>query len=513
MLTAACGVAAFAAEGALSAGSAARAVAHATAGCMSTLLLITLHHDARAHTERFLPSWTDVLPLRLRPARDALLARLAAVVAALPPPPLDYRVMAGLNVLGNTLARTLAPGGAPGSSPAIHAFGTMGDNGRIVLRIYLTLSLVAVASGWLAGGNLAQLGGLAKRMGLDGDAALAEKVRALVAAAPTEADALAAASVALRAGLFPRAAGIELRCADASDAEDGEEEDNGDDDDDDAAASAISSRAFVAAQAACTIADSRDFPGGLATFSDWRRCAAAGATLLIAAPLPAGPAKLGTLLARFNGGGDAAPRAGYEAALVRCCRAIGEALFARRELATAHAATQVAGDIFPAHVVERLLARSRRASVSVAASARRSQDAAAAVAPAGALRLDVSSPRLGMSSPRRSRGVSASNDPAADVLRSARLSAHAGSPTAATAEEEEAGLFFCDSHACITVIFIDVVNFTPLAESQPPAATMRMLHSLFSRFDALCESLGIYKGAPLSRGSQRLRRATYVRRH
>jgi hypothetical protein len=52
---------------------------------------------------------------------------------------------------------------------------------------------------------------------------------------------------------------------------------------------------------------------------------------------------------------------------------------------------------------------------------------------------------------------------------------------------------FAEAHACISVIFIDIVGFTTMAESQSAAATMRTLHALFSRFDTLCGRHGLYK--------------------
>jgi class 3 adenylate cyclase len=70
--------------------------------------------------------------------------------------------------------------------------------------------------------------------------------------------------------------------------------------------------------------------------------------------------------------------------------------------------------------------------------------------------------------------------------------ASASYPSAA----EEEGELYAEDHDCISIVFIDVVGFTALAETQPAAATMRQLHALFSRFDELCGLLGCYKGAP-----------------
>jgi guanylate cyclase len=44
-----------------------------------------------------------------------------------------------------------------------------------------------------------------------------------------------------------------------------------------------------------------------------------------------------------------------------------------------------------------------------------------------------------------------------------------------------------------SILFADVVDFTPLAQSLPPAETVGMLDQLFSRFDALVEQHGLEK--------------------
>ena len=79
------------------------------------------------------------------------------------------------------------------------------------------------------------------------------------------------------------------------------------------------------------------------------------------------------------------------------------------------------------------------------------------------------------------------------LLRSS-LSHGALADAAAAAEDAAApDLFYSEQHECVSVVFIDLVNFTPLAESQDSLVTMQMLHLLFSRYDDLAEALGVYK--------------------
>ena len=77
--------------------------------------------------------------------------------------------------------------------------------------------------------------------------------------------------------------------------------------------------------------------------------------MAIAAPLSAGAAshRLGSLLLHFGSRG--APATGYELLLLRCARAIGAGLRARREVQLARAAASVVKDIYPSHVVPQLL--------------------------------------------------------------------------------------------------------------------------------------------------------------
>jgi len=50
-----------------------------------------------------------------------------------------------------------------------------------------------------------------------------------------------------------------------------------------------------------------------------------------------------------------------------------------------------------------------------------------------------------------------------------------------------------DSHDSVTVLFADVVEFTPLMAAGPPDAVVRYLNQLFSEFDELLKKYGLEK--------------------
>jgi guanylate cyclase len=68
-----------------------------------------------------------------------------------------------------------------------------------------------------------------------------------------------------------------------------------------------------------------------------------------------------------------------------------------------------------------------------------------------------------------------------------------------------------DSHDEVTILFADIVGFTKMTASMPPAELVDLLSQLFSRFDGLADRLGLEKiktigdgymvvgGAPVSR--------------
>ena len=530
-LSTALGIAAFAMDGTLTVVAVAKVLASGMVAFFVSLVLIQLHHEAIFH-DNFLPQWLDLWPTAWRPAREVLLSRLAAVCALARPMSLDYRALSGISALGVALVSML--------KPDAEIFTTMHLTAHIVLRIYFTLSGAGLAGVVLTGGSLS-LDSVMRRMGMDSDAALLFEVRRAVVDASSEEAALRGAAVAMRRSLFLRASSLVLRVAPATPGgtvlvhvsyADGTEAAADELDCDDIDIESESSLAFVAVQDPCMIADSRDFPSGLATFSDWARASAAGVATVITAPLPAGPAKTGALVVRFGGTSRSAlPPANYEAVLMRCCRAIGEGIFARREAATSSAASALASDVFPAHVVAKLLERNRRTSgntprhsisgprpsmsgsrpsmagqrpsmslprPSMSAAPRRSftgprpshslaGTAPAAPAEATASEAATSNPP----SPLREPELPRSSDPETALLRRRLSMRHSQSLTGTVSDEDDE--FFSEDHECVSIIFIDCVQFTPLAESQTPAQTMQTLHRLFSRFDALCSELGLYK--------------------
>ncbi|KAJ9509415.1 hypothetical protein QJQ45_001873 [Haematococcus lacustris] len=48
-------------------------------------------------------------------------------------------------------------------------------------------------------------------------------------------------------------------------------------------------------------------------------------------------------------------------------------------------------------------------------------------------------------------------------------------------------------HPAVSVLFADIVGFTNMSQQCEPEDVMRMLHDLFSRYDALCGLHGVYK--------------------
>ena len=50
-----------------------------------------------------------------------------------------------------------------------------------------------------------------------------------------------------------------------------------------------------------------------------------------------------------------------------------------------------------------------------------------------------------------------------------------------------------DHYEAVTVLFADIVDFTPLAAAEPPARVVALLNEVFSRFDTLAEQHGLEK--------------------
>jgi len=58
---------------------------------------------------------------------------------------------------------------------------------------------------------------------------------------------------------------------------------------------------------------------------------------------------------------------------------------------------------------------------------------------------------------------------------------------------KENDMRIADSHESVTVLFADIVGFTKLTASMPPAELVELLSQLFSRFDILAEQFGLEK--------------------
>jgi class 3 adenylate cyclase len=258
-----------------------------------------------------------------------------------------------------------------------------------------------------------------------------------------------------------------------------------------AAASPAAARS--AARAVCApggpaVACSCDWAGGAAAFDDWRAAARGGlrAGAFLTARLPSigggasaagGASAVGFLVLAF---GDArafgAADAAAHDALFAFASAAGAALGARRAADAAAAAarrlgraTALAAEQYPSHLLHALGARARRASASTAsASARNSATADAAAAAEAVADAEAAA----------ARGDSGAGGGGADAV--------------ADADEEESDLLM-EHHDDVTVVVADVVGFSALCDALPPDASIRLLHRLWSRFDALAAAHALYK--------------------
>jgi class 3 adenylate cyclase len=70
---------------------------------------------------------------------------------------------------------------------------------------------------------------------------------------------------------------------------------------------------------------------------------------------------------------------------------------------------------------------------------------------------------------------------------------HSMIPASIAARLRDEGGTIADGVVECTVVFADLVGFTPLAREMGPRALVRVLNELFSEFDALCERLGLEK--------------------
>ena len=57
----------------------------------------------------------------------------------------------------------------------------------------------------------------------------------------------------------------------------------------------------------------------------------------------------------------------------------------------------------------------------------------------------------------------------------------------------ERGDELANAHHGVSILFMDIVGFTSLAKEADPRDVMAMLNNLFSTFDSLCHTFGVYK--------------------
>lgn len=50
-----------------------------------------------------------------------------------------------------------------------------------------------------------------------------------------------------------------------------------------------------------------------------------------------------------------------------------------------------------------------------------------------------------------------------------------------------------EKHEAVSILFSDIVTFTVIASAVQPVDVVNMLNALYSRFDKLCSSHGVYK--------------------
>ena len=547
LVTSVCAIAGFAHQGALTPVALLSVAAHALGGVCIVMALVTLHTDPQ-FAERYVPSGLDACPLFLRPFRARLLATCSWLCARVHAPPLDYRALSGLAICSNMLAAHI--GTIRGE---VISFATIG---RVSLTIYSLLTAGSLTATWLAGGGTAMLGGMATRLGLDRERTRVDRLTATLAAEHVSEAALLETALLQLRQLFPGAEALALGAFSAAGLESGGDTlvclgfgDTGPagglvcSSPDCAAAAVLSgtmtSVTCVASQARTLIADSRDFPDGLNTFTDWRAARASGAAVAITAPLWAGPAKMGFLALHSSlspAHGGARHLEEYEGMLLEACHIIGASLFAHRERVALAQSRALASDIFPAHVLRVLETRTRRGRsgacdsrlavpkparraspprVSLTASVINGDDLVVASSrPATQLAqrpplrnsLDedhgVRRPSFDMSRPHplEHEQQPSSTRTSLDLPRLSHVAPQNGIAAAAAlarasypSRAGEDGEIYAEDHGCISVCFVDVVGFTALAEAQPAASTMRNLHALFSRFDDLCDLLGVYK--------------------
>ena len=69
-------------------------------------------------------------------------------------------------------------------------------------------------------------------------------------------------------------------------------------------------------------------------------------------------------------------------------------------------------------------------------------------------------------------------------------------PTSIAERLKQQQEIIADGFPEVSVLFADIVGFTPHVERAPPQATVALLNELFSRFDALADAGGLRRSRP-----------------
>ena len=160
------------------------------------------------------------------------------------------------------------------------------------------------------------------------------------------------------------------------------------------------------------------------------------------------------------------------AELLRCCRTAGAALQGRRDARLAAAAHRVVSDIFPTHVARQLIRQNSNAADAFAA------------------------PRAFGSSREGARTASVKEEEEeedAAPVAARTLSARGSRPQGRSSAVLLAQRRLAEAFSSVTVVFCDIVSFTPQCHGRSPAVVMAWLDALFVSYDARCDELGLYK--------------------
>ena len=210
------------------------------------------------------------------------------------------------------------------------------------------------------------------------------------------------------------------------------------------------------------VADSSDWPDGLASFDDWNAAKQGGATAAqaVTAPLVAGASVLGFVTLLFSPVGAFGPP--HRDILLDFVEPVADALLACR-LRAAAALRSPSGDFgYPPHLVSRLQ------------TSLKEQHDAGATSPYGGPHHASGGSAGGGSGGVREPG----GDPISDLANSS-----------SEPDDERPA----DAYASVTVLLADVVGWTALSASLPPSASLRLLDRLWQRFDTLATAHGVYK--------------------